>query len=118
MADKDFTALTPRQIAERFTYLSLGFHQANQNQGNRPCESHRYEDCPAEVCRNNRMFAEAITALHVWRECIAEMEPWIVTREDDEVCRFCGFMRMRIESHEPGCLWQNAKDATAAQHAK
>jgi hypothetical protein len=47
-----------------------------------------------------------------WQQRIAAMEPWIVTREDDEVCRFCGFMRMRIETHEPDCLWQNAKDAT------
>jgi hypothetical protein len=60
MAATEFTALTAQQIASRFRDLSYAFHQANRNQGNRPCESHRFEDCPAEVCRNNRTFADAI----------------------------------------------------------
>jgi hypothetical protein len=60
MTDK---SLTPHQMAERFTYLSLCFHRTNRDQGNSPCESHRYEDCPDEACRDNRMFAAAITAL-------------------------------------------------------
>jgi hypothetical protein len=46
-----------------------------------------------------------------WQGRIAAMRPWIVDREDEEVCRFCGRLWTTHERHEPDCLWQNAVDA-------
>ena len=52
-----------QKLHARFRLISEAFHQANRNAGNRPCAHHEFENCPAEVCANNRSFLSTLDAV-------------------------------------------------------
>lgn len=83
--------------------------------GNKACDCHaEFTCCRCSFTAALERFADALTptpAPSGWQQRIAAMDPWIVTREDEEACRFCGLLRTPSSTHRFDCLWQNAKDA-------